>query len=248
MKVLPLQKEPSVAMSSNSPADPAPLDRDTRQRQIIPPAKLAACHAVIIGVGAVGRQAAIQLAAVGISRMTLIDHDIVGVENLAPQAYWPTDIGRLKVEATQELCRNIHSQCVIDPIAARFRRSMLKSLAAFTEPNLQLVVFACVDSIDARRMIWDTVKNTAAFFADGRMSAEVIRVLAADRPPADIYYPTTLFSSAEAYAGSCTAKSTVYTASICAGLMLGQFTKWLRGLPTERDLMLNLLSAELSVA
>jgi hypothetical protein len=29
--------------------------------------------------------------------------------------------------------------------------------------------------------------------------------------------------------------------------MLGQFTKWLRELPVERDLMLNLLSAEMTV-
>jgi hypothetical protein len=28
--------------------------------------------------------------------------------------------------------------------------------------------------------------------------------------------------------------------------MVGQFTKWLRGLPLDRDLTLNLLSAELS--
>ena len=230
-----------------SPADVALLDRDIRQRQIVPPAKLAACHAVIIGVGAVGRQVAIQLAAVGIGRMTLIDHDTVGIENLAPQAYWPRDIGRPKVEATRELCRNTNPHCHIDPLPERFRRSMLKSLAAFTEPDLQPAIFACVDSIEARRMIWETVRSTAAFFADGRMSAEVIRVLASDRPPSDIYYPTTLFSSGEAYAGACTAKSTVYTASIAAGLMLGQFTKWLRGLPTERDLMLNLLSAELVV-
>ena len=50
------------------------------------------------------------------------------------------------------------------------------------------------------------------------------------------------------FAGSCTARSTVYTASIAAGLMLGQFTKWLRGLPLERDLSLNLLAAEMNVS
>lgn len=77
------------------------LDRDIRQRDLVPPARLAACHAVIIGVGAVGRQVAMQLAAVGISHMTLIDHDIVGVENLASQAYWPSDLGQLKVDPRQ---------------------------------------------------------------------------------------------------------------------------------------------------
>ena len=92
-----------------TPASSIPLhaipnlsDRDARQRAIVPPERLAACHAVVIGVGAVGRQAALQLAAVGVSRMTLIDHDTVEVANLAPQAYWPADLGRPKVDATAD--------------------------------------------------------------------------------------------------------------------------------------------------
>jgi sulfur carrier protein ThiS adenylyltransferase len=92
------------------------------------------------------------------------------------------------------------------------------------------------------------VRNAAALLVDGRMSAEVIRVLAADHPATDTHYHTTLFAPDQAYAGSCTSKSTVYTASIAAGLMVCQFAKWLRGLPVERDLSLNLLTAELTVA
>ena len=66
---------------------------------------------------------------------------------------------------------------------------------------------------------------------DGRMNAEVIRVLASGRPAADSLYPKTLFTAREAFAGSCTAKSTIYTANIAAGLMVGQFARWLRGWP-----------------
>ncbi len=65
-------------------------------------------------------------------------------------------------------------------------------------------------------------------------------------PQGHEHYASTLFNQGQAYAGSCTAKSTVYTASIAAGQMLAQFTKCLRGLPLDRDLTLNLLSAELS--
>jgi sulfur carrier protein ThiS adenylyltransferase len=236
---------------SPSPSSPTLLpslaDRDIRQRQIVPSEKLAACHAVVIGVGAVGRQVALQLSAVGVSHLTLIDHDLVGVENLAPQAYWPSDIGQLKVQATAALCRQIHPEGRIETIAERFRRSMVKSLVAVTDTSIQPVIFACVDSIATRGVIWQAVKQIAAFFVDGRMNAEVIRVLAVAQPAIDSYYPTTLFAPEEALVGSCTAKSTVYTASIAAGLMLGQFTKWLRELPVERDLMLNLLSAEMTV-
>ena len=233
--------------SSPPPPSPSPLaDRDVRQRQIVPPEKLAACHAVVVGVGAVGRQVGVQLAAIGISRLTLVDHDTVGVENLAPQAYWPSDLGQPKVAATAAMCRQIHPDCRIRAANERFRRSMVKSMA-FTDADTRPIVFACVDSIATRGLVWEAVKHAAAFFADGRMSAEVVRVLAAELPATDAYYATTLFAAAEAHAGACTAKSTVYTASIAAGLMLGQFTKWLRGLPVERDVVLNLLSAEMTV-
>src|SRR6478672_4660308 len=88
------------------PAAPLP-DRDIRQRELVPPQKLAACQALVIGVGAIGRQAAIQLAAIGIPRLILIDHDEVGVENLATQAYFQEDLGRPKVQATAQVCRQL---------------------------------------------------------------------------------------------------------------------------------------------
>ena len=80
------------------------------------------------------------------------------------------------------------------------------------------------------------------------MSAEVVRVLCSDKPAADQRYSQTLFAPEQAFAGSCTAKSTIYTASIAAGLMICQFTRWLRGLPLDRDILLNLLASELTVS
>ncbi|MGD0140165.1 MAG: ThiF family adenylyltransferase [Tepidisphaeraceae bacterium] len=222
--------------------------RDVRQRDLVPPQKLAECHALVIGVGAVGRQAALQLAATGISRMTLVDDDHVATENLAPQGYFPDDLGRNKVEATAQMCRKLNPDMAIHLYPERFRRSSPKSLSCFNDADCKLVVFCCVDSITTRGIIWEAVKPFAAFFVDARMAAEIVRVLASDRPMDDVYYPTTLFESAEAYSGSCTAKSTIYCASIAAGLMLAQFTRWLRGLPVDRDLLVNLLAAEMTVA
>ena len=236
-------------MMTPSPRNLALLsDRDIRQREIVPPTKLAACHAIVIGVGAIGRQVALQLAAVGIGAMDLIDFDTVEVLNLAPQAYWPADLGRLKVDATADLCRSIHPEIKLTLHPERFRRSSVKTIAPLNSHEKKPVVFACVDSIDTRRLLWESLKDRLAFWADGRMSAEVVRVLASDHPAVDRHYATTLFTQDQAYAGACTAKSTVYTASVAAGLMLGQFTRWLRELPVDRDVLLNLLSMELAVA
>src|ERR1700693_2181889 len=83
-------------------------DRDVRQRALIPPERLAACHAVVIGVGAIGRQVALQLAAVGMPLLVLYAHDLVAEETLAPQGYRPDQLGLAKVDATAADCRRIH--------------------------------------------------------------------------------------------------------------------------------------------
>ncbi len=154
--------------------------RDIRQRDLVPPEKLAGCHALVIGVGAVGRQVALQLAATGIFRMTLIDHDVVAVENLAPQGYWPDDLGKVKVEAMAQLCRKINPQIELDLYTERFRRSSVKSLGCFTQSDRRLAVFCCVDSIEVRAIVWEAVRHLASFFVDARMAAEVVRVLASE--------------------------------------------------------------------
>ena len=103
-------------------------DRNLRQREIVPPQRLAYCHALVIGVGAIGRQVALQLAAIGMPCLTLYDDDVVQVENLAPQGYWPEDLNTSKVEATTALCRRINPDILITSIGDRFKRSTARTL------------------------------------------------------------------------------------------------------------------------
>ena len=223
--------------------DPPSLDRAARQRDLVPPERLAEVHAVVIGVGAVGRQVALQLAAMGVPQMTLYDHDAVAVENLAPQGFWETDVGDDKVHAVANVAHQQFPQMDLTAVPDRFRRSEVRKWAG----DRLLAVFACVDAIDARRMIWEAARSRVGFFADGRVAAEVVRVLASAAPHRN-EYSRTLFPAGQAFAGACTAKSTIYTASVAAGLMLAQFARWLRGQPVTPDQVLNLLAAELTVA
>ena len=80
------------------------------------------------------------------------------------------------------------------------------------------------------------------------MSAEVLRILTACDSESRKHYPTTLFNSEEAFVGPCTAKTTIYCANIAAGFMVAQFTKYLRLLPVDPDIQVNLLASELNVA
>ena len=212
-------------------------ERYSRQRDIVPAERLAQCQATVIGVGAIGRQVALQLAAIGIPNLTLIDFDHVEESNLASQGYLEADLGKPKVETTAQACKSVSSAIQIETIGERFNRRM----------EVTGMVFCCVDKIDTRKLIWHALQEQVSFFVDGRMSAEVLRVLTACDPVSREHYPTTLFQAREAFAGSCTAKTTIYCANIAAGLMLSQFTKYLRHLPVDSDIQLNLLASEINV-
>lgn len=212
-------------------------ERYIRQKDIVPAERLADCKATVVGVGAIGRQVALQLTAMGIPWLQLIDFDTVEISNLASQGYLQNDLGQPKVDSTCELCRNINHSLEAHVTLDRFRRSL----------PVGNIVFCCVDKIDVRRLIWEAVKDQVRFFSDGRMNAEVLRVITACDAESRTHYPTTLFHAEEVHAGPCTAKTTIYCANIAAGLMIAQFTKYLRQLPVDVDIQLNLLASELSV-
>lgn len=213
-------------------------ERYSRQQDIVPPERIAQCKATVIGVGAIGRQVALQLTAMGIPWLQLVDFDVVEISNLASQGYLQDDLGKSKVEANSELCRQINHDLEVHEINDRFRRSI----------EIGDVLFVCVDKIETRRLIWNAAQDKVNFLADGRMTAEVLRVLIACDIASCEHYPTTLFATDEAYVGPCTAKTTIYCANIAAGFMIAQFTKWLRRLPVDPDVQFNLLAMECTVA
>jgi sulfur carrier protein ThiS adenylyltransferase len=212
-------------------------ERYTRQQDIVPRERILNCKATVIGVGAVGRQVAVQLTAIGVPYLQLVDFDTVEISNIASQGYLQDDLQRFKVDATADICRQINHDLHVEVQKERFRRST----------SIGNCVFCCVDSITARRHIWDIVKDEANFWCDGRMSAEVLRVVTAFNEESRSYYPQTLFAAEQAYAGPCTAKSTIYCANIAAGFMLAHFTKYLRSVPVDADVQINLLACEINV-
>ena len=213
-----------------------PGDRFVRQQELVPRERLETLRVTVIGVGAIGRQVALQLAAIGVRRLQLVDFDVVDESNVTTQGYRRRDVGRLKVEAAAEAVREIDDSIELELVADRFRpRSAIGE-----------AVFCCVDSISAREAIWKAAGSRCDFWADGRMRGEVLRVLCAADEESRRHYGTTLFRQEEAQLGSCTSRSTIYAAGIAAGLMVHQLARWLRRLPVEADVSLNLLAGEIS--
>lgn len=92
-------------------------------------AKLAAAHAVIMGLGGLGSPVGAYLAAAGVGHLTLVDFDRVDVSNLQRQiVHGYADIGRLKVESAAESLQQINPDCRINCVSQRLEPKDLEAL------------------------------------------------------------------------------------------------------------------------
>jgi len=212
-----------------------PTERYSRQKDVVKLDLLQKEEISIIGVGAVGKNLSIQLTAMGVQNLHIVDFDQVEESNIASQGYWEGDIGKYKVDATSSYCLSINGSVNLRVDRDRYRKKL----------KTGSIVFSCVDSMAARKLLFESVSSKCKLFVDGRMASEVFRVLAVwDTKSAD-YYRTTLFDDSEAHRGSCTAKSTIYCASGIACFETQVLTKWLRGMELHKDTLVNLLSNEI---
>lgn len=219
-----------------------PVERNSRQEKLAPLEKLTGASCVVIGVGAVGRAVALQLAQMGVGSIEVFDHDRVDVPNLSPQGYRPDQLGESKALATAADCRRVrggddHSWVHARPV--RFAKSDWKSLAGRW-------VFACADDMAVRRTVWEaSVKAGAVWMGDARVAGETVRVLSVAAPEWD-KYEGTLFDQSQAYQGECATRMAAYGAVTAAGLLVCKFAQRLRGNPVGfTDHTLNLLAWDL---
>jgi len=66
-------------------------ERYSRQADIVPRERIMDCKATVIGVGAIGRQVAIQLTAIGVPHLQLVDFDSIETSNLTTQGFLQKD-------------------------------------------------------------------------------------------------------------------------------------------------------------
>jgi hypothetical protein len=214
------------------------IDRFERQAELVPRDRMLREFVTVIGLGAIGRQVALQLAALGVPKLQLIDFDDVARTNVTTQGYSMNDIGRPKVEATADALQEIEHLLAVETIRDRFRPNQMIGSS----------VVCAVDFISARAAIWRSVSQRAAFWGDGRMLGETVRVLAATADRGRRHYPTTLFAQSDAQSGRCTSRSTIYAASLAASLLIHQYSRFLRGIPVDPDALFNLTAGEFVVS
>jgi len=217
---------------------PKPTDRFERQSAIVPMDRLSLVKPTVIGVGAVGRQVALLLAQIGVKHLTLFDFDKVEETNITTQGYRADEVGMPKVNAMANEILRIDESIELHINNDRFR----------PKHGVGDVVFVCVDSISTRSAIWEALQHRVQLWIDARVLGETMRILTSQPRIDSTYYASTLFAQSEAQTGACTSRMTSFSAMIAASMMIHQFTRWLRGVEMDRDILFSLLGSELVIS
>jgi len=111
--------------------------------------KLLAAHILIIGAGGLGSAAAPYLAAAGVGKITLVDHDEVELTNLQRQImHSQNSLGQSKVESGKQFLQSINPTLTIHAIEERATESLLAKIL----PTVNIVL-DCTDNFVTRHLI-----------------------------------------------------------------------------------------------
>lgn len=200
--------------------------RTERYGNVISPARLAKLRVSIVGVGAVGRQSALMLAAMGVQFITLWDHDEVDEVNMGTQGYRPDQVGEPKVRCTASDIMAINPEVTLQVNAQKF------------DPDLHDthdVVMLCVDSMEARAQVVDATEGTKTLVIDHRMGAQqwILWPVYDDRTRER--WREAWFPDSEADEAPCGYQSTYFCAANNASAGISMMTRYLNDdlLPDE---------------
>ena len=111
--------------------------------------KLLQARALIVGAGGLGSAAAPYLAAAGVGKITLVDHDVVEITNLQRQImHTEKMIGKSKVNSGQHFLGQLNSSIEVDVIQEKVASNLLAKLLPAVD-----IVLDCTDNFKTRQLI-----------------------------------------------------------------------------------------------
>jgi tRNA A37 threonylcarbamoyladenosine dehydratase len=168
--------------------------------------------ATLIGCGGIGALTAIALGKMGLSGLRVIDDDVVNNVNIATQFHKVSDIGLPKVDA-------------VGINVGVFADTWIHKECARVTPDYDLtdwIVISAVDSIQARKDIWEAVKKSKPmWYIDARMASEKVQMFAVnmrDVKSVESYDVLMKVTREEDIPDEpCTSKATIFCSCMAAG-------------------------------
>jgi hypothetical protein len=162
----------------------------------------------IIGCGSIGSFAALTLAKMGVSSFHLWDGDVVGVENIGCQNFGWRHLGMPKVEALRDI--------LISDSPVEAKDVVLHNEFVGLDTKLpKIITIVGVDSMTARHIIWEKLKEKVPLIVDGRIGGQIVRVFnVLPTEEYSIYYEKYLVSEEQALELPCTQRNVAYVANM----------------------------------
>lgn len=187
---------------------------------------------VICGVGSVGSFATLALTKMGCSDITIIDPDTVEEENVGPQLYGVSDIGKKKVDVLKKLIReNVGTDLKTYSVKAE---SILPSLT-------KVILILALDSLEARKTcIVACTQKPPSLIIDMRMKGELISAYLSFDKDSTQNFTKSFDSSIKVDEGKCSEKAIAYNTLICGGLVASLVKKFVNKEPLPHSLVVDL--------
>ena len=194
----------------------------------------------ILGCGAIGSSAALQLVRMGASNLCLYDYDKVDIGNIGVSQYDMRHVDKPKVEALAEILTDINP----DVIIYQFNESFNELCAG--ERDIVILGF---DSMKARLEAVEALcikGKRPLFIIDGRMGAEHYQQYVF-KSPTLAKYEATWYSDTEGDIEPCNSKATSYCSNMSGSFIVNAVRKLITNQPYEKQIIFNFPTMMLQV-
>ena len=180
----------------------------------------------MLGCGAIGSSASMQLARMGAEHFHLYDRDKVEIVNIGVSQYDRNDLDKLKVDALKNHLLEINPNIIIDAHDGDFKD--------FYYENHNDIVILGFDSMKSRLEAVTTICSNPTTrpkcIIDGRMGAEHYQQYIFEKPTLD-KYKKVWYSDESGDAEPCNAKATSYCSNMSGSFIANSIRKFITNSP-----------------
>ena len=187
----------------------------------------------ILGCGAIGSSAAMQLARSGATTFFLYDMDKVEELNIGVSQYDSRHVGIQKVKALGYILEDINPNCKIECIDGEFKEY-------YYNGNKDIAILA-FDTMNVRMeavKILCATKQKPMCIIDGRMGAEHYQQYIIPKPDID-KYEKIWYSDDDMSTDPCNAKATSYCSNMSGSFIANAVRKFVTGQPFNGNFSFN---------
>lgn len=180
----------------------------------------------LIGLGGIGSYVAYNLARIG-HNLVLIDGDVVDETNVnGGQLYRTTDIGKFKVDAIKEICRQFGAIDGLEAFSVQWNKEEFGNC---------MITICGLDNMKSRKEIFESWISeykgcNNSLFIDGRLlieNMEIFTIVGDNTKAIEDYETNHLFDDNEVADLDCTSKQSSFGAMTIAGLITATLCNFL---------------------